>query len=85
MYLLIRYPGGIIAEGAALAKGRDRLRVVVAGFPDTVELRRAGAIWSTCRGEVVEFDFLMSNERWAQTLPSSDAKCIAAAERHGCS
>jgi hypothetical protein len=43
MYLLIRYPGGIIVEGVMLAKGTNRLRVAVAGFPDTIELKRAGA------------------------------------------
>ena len=42
MYLLIRYPGGIIAEGVVLAKGDSRLRIVIAGFPDTMELKRVG-------------------------------------------
>ena len=42
MYLLIRYPGGIIAEGVVLAKGRNRLRVVVAGFS---RHRRTEARW----------------------------------------
>ena len=78
MYLLIRYPGGIIVEGLVLAKGHDRLRVVVSGFPDTVELNRAGAAWSTCRQEVVEIDFLMSDQQQTQTLPSSVAECTAA-------
>ena len=79
MYLLIRYPGGIIAEGVLLAKGRDRLRVVVAGFPDTVELKRAGEMWSTCRRELVEIDFLMSAQCQSQTLSSSVTSCTAAA------
>ena len=51
MYLLIRYAGGIIVEGVVLAKGRDRLRVAASGFPETIELRRTGALWSTDDGE----------------------------------
>ena len=76
MYLLIRYPGGIIAEGMVLAKGKNRLRVVVAGFPDTVELKRTGAMWFTCRRELVEIDFLMSAQCQSQTL-SSVTSCAA--------
>jgi len=79
MYLLIRYPGGIIVEGVVLAKGEDRLRVVVAGLSDTVELKRVGATWSTCRREIVEIDFLMSDQRQSQTLPATVAGCTAAA------
>ena len=78
MYLLIRYPGGIIAEGVVLAKGEDRLRVVVAGFPDAVELKRVGGAWSTCRSEVVEIDFLMSDQRESQSLAASVARCTNA-------
>jgi hypothetical protein len=69
MYLLIRYPGEIIAEAVLLAKGKNLLRAVAPGFPDAIELKRAGAGWSTCRGEVVEIDFLMSDEYVGQTLP----------------
>ena len=78
MYLLIRYPGGIIAEGVVLAKGEDRLRVVVAGFPDAVELKRVGGAWSTCRSEVVEIDFLMSDQHESQALPASVVRSTAA-------
>jgi len=45
MHMLIRYPVGIIVEAVVLAKGRDRMRVAVAGFPDTIELRRSGSQW----------------------------------------
>ena len=77
MYLLIRYPGGIIAEGVVLAKGSDRLRVVAAGFPDTIELRRSGATWSTDRREAVEIDFLMSDQNQAEERPASMAAAAA--------
>ena len=61
MYLLIRYPGGVIAEGAVLATGRNRLRVAVAGLPDTIELKRASSGWVAAGHMPVEFDFLMSD------------------------
>ena len=62
MYLLIRYPGGVIAEGAVLATGRNRLRVAVAGLPDTIELKRARSGWTAAGRIPVEFDFLMSDK-----------------------
>jgi len=79
MYLLIRYPGGVIAEGVVLANGKDLLRVITPGFPDTLEMKRTGARWSTCRGEVVEIDFLMSDERQSHTLLANMTGCAAAA------
>jgi hypothetical protein len=77
MYLLIRYPGGIIVEGLVLAKGRNRMRVAAAGFPETIELRRTGALWSTDSGEQVEFDFLMSDKHQVQSVSSSRAEGTA--------
>jgi hypothetical protein len=71
MYLLIRYPGGIIVEGVVLARGRNRLRVVAAGFPDAIELRRTGTAWSTASRVPVEFDFLMSDTQQSATAPST--------------
>ena len=80
MYLLIRYPGEIIVEGAMLARGNDRMRVAAPGFSDAVELKRVGATWTTCGGEVVEIDFVMSSERHAQELPGYLARSAAATE-----
>jgi hypothetical protein len=73
MYLLIRYPGGIIVEGVVLAKGRNRLRVAAAGFPDTIELKRTGSTWITASHVQVEFDFLMSDRHQAESVSSSRA------------
>jgi hypothetical protein len=74
MYMLIRYAGGIIVEGVLLAKGRDRLRVAVSGFPETIELRRTGSTWITSDHVQVEFDFLlMSDEHQAESVYSSTA------------
>jgi hypothetical protein len=63
MYMLIRYPVGIIVEAVVLAKGRDRMRVAAAGFPDTIELRRSGSQWFTSAREPIEFEFLMPDPR----------------------
>jgi hypothetical protein len=60
MYLLMSYPVGVTMEAVILAKGRNRMRVVVAGLPDTVELKRSGAAWMA-DGEPVQFDFLMAS------------------------
>jgi hypothetical protein len=61
MYLLIRYPGGVLAEGVVLAKGRNRLRIAVSGLRDTIEFKRAGSEWIAAGDMQVEFDFLMSD------------------------
>jgi len=61
MYLLIRYPVGIVVEGVVLAKGKNRMRVAAAGFPDAIELQRCGPQWFAATRQPVEFDFLMSD------------------------
>ena len=73
MYLMIRYASGSIVEGVVLAKGRDRLRVAAAGFPETIELRRTGAVWSADSGEQVEFYFVMCDKCQAESAASSAA------------
>ena len=77
MYLLIRYPGRIIVEGVVLAKGSKRLRVAAAGFPETIELKRTGALWSTDDGEQVEFYFVLCDLYQAERVSSSTAACAA--------
>ena len=79
MYLLLRYPGGIIVEGVALAKGSNRMRVAAAGFPDTLELRRIGALWINAKHESVEFDFLMSDRYQAESVSSPKGACMTMA------
>jgi hypothetical protein len=83
MYLLIRYPVGIIVEAVVLAKGRNRMRVAAAGFPDTVELRRSGSQWFAEASQPVEFDFLMTGGRQGESVSTStlagDAQALGAA------
>jgi hypothetical protein len=59
MYLLIRYPDGIIVETLVLAQTGNRMRVAAAGFPDIMELSRSGGQWFTESRQPVEFDFAM--------------------------
>jgi hypothetical protein len=70
MYLLIKYPVGIIVEAVVLARGRDRMRVATAGFPDTVELKRSGSQWFTATRQPVEFEFLMSSANTGERVSS---------------
>jgi hypothetical protein len=83
MYVLIRYPGGIIVEAVALAEGRNRMRVVAAGFPDTIELRRSGQQWLTATRQPVEFDFLMSDCHPSENASPSRRARVAQAAQSG--
>ncbi|MGO9258996.1 MAG: hypothetical protein ACLQU1_22135 [Bryobacteraceae bacterium] len=79
MYMLIRYPVGIIVEAVVLAKGRNRLRVAAAGFPDTIELRRSGPQWFDATRQPVEFDFLMFSAHQGGSVSSSTPARVAQA------
>jgi len=68
MYLLLKYPAGVIVEGVLLAHGPNRLRVAAAGFTDAAELIRSGARWLDSHGEPVELEFLMSDTNDARNL-----------------
>jgi hypothetical protein len=70
MYMLIKYPVGIIVEAVVLARGRDRMRVATAGFPDTVELKRSGSQWFTATRQPVEFEFLMCIAQLGESVSS---------------
>jgi hypothetical protein len=79
MYLLIRYSVGIILEAVVLAQGRNRLRIAVAGFPDTIELKRSGSQWFTATHQAVEFEFLLSDTHQDESVSSLGAACVAKA------
>jgi hypothetical protein len=67
----MRYSFGIVVESVVLAKGRNRMRVAAAGFPDTIELKRSGPQWFTATRQAVEFDFVMSNAHPGEGVRSS--------------
>ena len=79
MYVLIRYPAGVIVEGVILAKDRNCMRVAAAGFPDTIELMCSGSQWFTASEQPVEFDFFLSNDNAQSSLPSSESAPLASA------
>jgi len=66
MYLLIRYPAGVVIEGVVLAAGKNRLRVVSPGFTDTLELKRSGKNWILADRYRVELELLMSGNSETQ-------------------
>ena len=68
MYALIEYPAGLIEEAVVLAMGRTRMRVVAAGFPDTMELKRCGQDWVTETGQKVAFEFLLTKAPEVETV-----------------
>ena len=61
MYVLFRYPVGVVVEGVVLANGRNRMRIAAAGFADTIELKRSGSNWISADRQCVEVEFLMSS------------------------
>ena len=71
MFVLIRYPVGIIVEAVVLATGKNRMRVASAGFPDVIELRRSGSQWFTSTRQPVEFDFVMFGAHQRESTSSS--------------
>jgi hypothetical protein len=80
MYMLITYPIGIIVEAVVLAKGKNRMRVIAAGFPDATELRRSGTQWFTATRQPVEFDFLLSHTRpGGRVAPARRSRVVRAA------
>jgi len=67
MYVLFRYPVGVIVEGVVLANGRNRMRIAAPGFADIIELKRSGSSWIGADRECVEIEFIMSRSCDAPT------------------
>ena len=79
MYLLVRYPVGVIVEAVVLAKGRNRMRVAAAGFADVIELKCSGSQWFAATRQPVELDFLCSDARSSESVSSSGTGRVASA------
>jgi hypothetical protein len=58
MYTLIEYPVGVVVEAAVLSMEPNRLRVVVAGFSDSLEFTKSGLDWVTEGGQRIDVGFL---------------------------
>ena len=70
MYVLMRHAAGITVEGLILASNKNRMRVVMQGFADAVELKRRGNDWLDPHGLPMEFDFVMSTGRQSEGVRS---------------
>lgn len=61
MHILIRNANGIVREGALLAAGSDRVRVILReASSDTVELHRTEEGWRFDDGTTAEFEALLA-------------------------
>jgi hypothetical protein len=67
MYVLFRYPVGIIIEGVILARGKNKMRVAARGVADTLEFKRSGKNWFSADRQRVELEFVMSRPNDAGT------------------
>lgn len=61
MYSLIGFSNAVMVEAFVFQTGKNRIRAVVAGLDDTLELRRLGSQWFSETGERVSFEFLASD------------------------
>jgi hypothetical protein len=59
MHTILLYTNGRRAEGIILSASEDIMRVVVKRSADTVELRRAGGVWTSENGSRIEFEALL--------------------------
>jgi hypothetical protein len=59
MHTIILYANGRRADGIILSVSKDIMRVVVERKADTVELRRAGGVWTADDGSRIEFESLV--------------------------
>jgi hypothetical protein len=78
LYTWIRYPEGAILEGLIANRSRNRMRILAAGLPDALELKRKGTRWLTDRGEQVELEFLAAISPLVEEAAASNAAiCVA--------
>lgn len=61
MYSLIGFSNSVVVEAVVIHATKRRIRAVVAGLDDAIELRRVGSQWYSENGEVVTFEFLASD------------------------
>ncbi len=76
MTLFLHYPAGRQMEAVLLASSPNRMRLVVRGESETLELRRSQGHWYSEKGERVEFDAIVAAE--AEHAPVAKAEAMAA-------
>ncbi|HEY1337286.1 MAG TPA: hypothetical protein VGF59_07235 [Bryobacteraceae bacterium] len=62
MHLVFRTLKGARREALVLAVGENRLRIVVAGQRDAVELRRTYGHWTSDLGATVQLEGIMAHD-----------------------
>ena len=73
MYTLISFAGAVLVEGLVLSRTANRMRILVSGMKDTLELKRTGENWFTEKGEGVEFCFLASASKLVRDVHTQAA------------
>ena len=58
MYSLIGFSNAVVVEAFVYRTGENRMRAVVAGLRDALELKRLGSGWISEYGETVSFEFV---------------------------
>ena len=61
METILLYENGLRVEALLLAGDRDRMRAVIRGSGETIELRRIQDQWVTEEGGIVEIDALIAD------------------------
>ena len=61
MYSLIGFSNAVVVEAVILKATRNRMRVVLVGLDDVLELRRVGSEWFSETGEAVTVEFLAAD------------------------
>ena len=70
MYSLIEFSKAVTVEAFVFQTGKNRMRAVVAGLEDALELRRIGSHWFSEYGESVSLEFLAGPE-WSTPAPQA--------------
>ena len=75
MFALISYPAGVVTECLILGRQENRIRVVVPGLPDTIELEYRNSAWTSGSGEQFQLEFVSAIA--TQELPRQDVRTMA--------
>ena len=78
MHLIVKFQNGFHGEALLLAGGRERMRLIVAGQPDTIELSKLNGVWQTDAGETVEIEAMTTLADCAEFLAEARPRTMTA-------
>lgn len=78
MTLFFHYPAGRRMEAVLLASSPNRMRIVVRGQSETVELRRREGQWYSEKGKRVEFDAMLPADAEHAPAPAAGRRVAGA-------